>query len=256
MSIKRFHGRVAIVTGSTSGIGKATAYALASEGATVVIAARRAKMGQAIVSDLVCQGCEASYCETDVSNMDSVVRLMDWVSRKYGRLDVLVNNAGIPGGSYSLTEYPDLMWDAVLTVNLKGAWQCMKFAIPIMLRSGRGAIVNVSSDVGFVGSTFGIAPYVASKHGLIGMTRAAALEYASRDIRVNAVCPGLSDTDMIAPAKQHHPEILNQYIASTIPMGRMGTPAEQAAAIVWLCSDDASFVTGHSLVVDGGILAK
>lgn len=254
--MRRFKDRVAIVTGGTSGIGKAAARAFAEEGAAVVIAGRASTAGATVAEMLQSDGLEATFIHADVGSAGSVADLVDAAVAKYGRLDIAVNNAGVPGGAYRLSDYPEADWDEVMKVNLRGVWLCMKYEIPHLLRSGGGAIVNTSSDVGFVGSSFGIAPYVASKHGVIGLTRAAALEYATQSIRVNAVCPGLTDTNMIAPAKEHHPDLLSQYIESTIPMGRMGTPAEQARAILWLCSDEASFVTGHALSVDGGILAK
>ncbi len=143
-----------------------------------------------------------------------------------------------------------------MSVNVKGVWLTMRLAIPHLLRSGAGSIVNVASEVGFVGSTFGISPYVASKHAVVGLTRAAALEYAAKSLRVNAVCPGLTDTEMIATAKRDHATFLSEYIASTIPMRRMAAPHEPAAAILWLCSPASRFMTGHALVVDGGILVR
>jgi NAD(P)-dependent dehydrogenase (short-subunit alcohol dehydrogenase family) len=143
-----------------------------------------------------------------------------------------------------------------MTVNLKGVWLCMKHEIPQLLRSGGGVIVNVASDVGLVGAPFGIAPYVASKHGVVGLTRAAALEYATQSIRINAICPALTDTSMITYAKENHPADLASYIDWHIPMKRVASADEQARAILWLCSDESSFVTGHALPVDGGVLAK
>ena len=252
----RFRDRVAIVTGGTSGIGRATARALAEEGARVVIAGRRAEIGTALANELQIEGYEVNFLQTDVRSETSVVHLLDWTVARYGKLDVAVNNAGVPGGSSPLCEYPEADWDEVMSVNLKGVWLCMKYEILHLLRNGGGAIVNTSSEVGFVGSTFGIAPYVASKHGVVGLTRAAALECATHSIRVNAVCPGLTETNMIAPALQQHMEFVNQYINTNIPMRRMAAPVEQARAILWLCSDESSFVTGHAVVVEGGILAK
>jgi len=254
--MERFKDRVAIVTGGTSGIGRAAVCGFAREGARVVIAGRRTEAGTTLAAELSAEGHQASYFHTDVRSATSITNLFEWTVAEYGRLDIAVNNAGVPGGSFPLTEYPEADWDEVLSVNLKGVWLCMKCAIPHLLHTGRGAIVNISSDVGFVGSTFGISPYVASKHGVIGLTRAAALEYATRSIRVNAVCPGLTATGMTAVAQEHHAQLLNQYIDATIPMRRMGRPTEQAGAILWLCSDEAGFVTGHALAVDGGILAK
>ena len=155
-----------------------------------------------------------------------------------------------------MAEYPVDAWDEVMTVNLKGVWLCMKYELQQLLRDGGGAIVNVASDVGLVGAPFGIAPYVASKHGVVGLTRAAALEYATQSIRINSVCPGLTETPMMDYAKEHHPASLASYIDSHIPMRRAASPGEQARAIVWLCSAESSFITGHALAVDGGILAK
>ncbi len=254
--MQRFTNRVVIITGGTSGIGGAAALAFAQEGAAVVISGRRAELGTELARNLQAQGYEATFIQTDVRSAGSVAHLVEATVAKYGRLDIAVNNAGIAGGAHALAEYPESDWDEVMSTNLKGVWLCMRYEIPQLLRSGGGAIVNTSSDVGFVGSTFGIAPYVASKHGVVGLTRAAALEYATRSIRVNAICPGLTDTGMIAPAKEHHADVVSQYIDATIPMRRMGSPAEQAQAILWLCSNEASFVTGHALAVDGGILAK
>jgi NAD(P)-dependent dehydrogenase (short-subunit alcohol dehydrogenase family) len=254
--MQRFNGRVAIVVGGTSGIGSAAARSLAEEGAAVVIAGRRVELGTALAKELQTRGHEVSFVQTDVRSADSVAHMVDSTVARYGRLDIAVNNAGVAGSSHPIAEYPEADWDLVLSVNLKGMWLCMKYEIPHLLRAGGGAIVNTSSDVGFVGSSFGIAPYVASKHGVVGLTRAAALEYAASLIRVNAVCPGLTETDMLAYAREHQSEVLRQYIDSHIPMKRMAQAHEQARAILWLCSDESSFVTGHALAVDGGILAK
>jgi NAD(P)-dependent dehydrogenase (short-subunit alcohol dehydrogenase family) len=252
----RVRGRVAIVTGATSGIGRATARALAKEGASVVIAGRRASLGEDLSAELRSQGLQAVFVRTDVRDGESIARLVDAAIRHYGRLDIAVNNAGIAGASLPVAEYPEETWDEVMTVNLKGIWLCMKYEIPQILRSGGGAIVNMASDVGLAGASFGIAPYVASKHGVVGLTRAAALEYATRSIRINAICPGLTDTEMLTDTKQNHAASLAHYIDSHIPMKRAASADEQAAAILWLCSSESSFVTGHALAVDGGILAR
>lgn len=252
----RFRDKVAIVTGATSGIGKAAARALAKEGASVVIAGRRSSEGEAVTAELRAQGLEATFVRSDVRDAESTSHLVEAAVRHYGRLDIAVNNAGIRGTSLPIAEYPIETWDEVIAVNLKGLWLCMKYEIPQLLRSGGGTIVNVASDVGLVGAPFGIAPYVASKHAVLGLTRAAALEYATCSIRINAICPGLTATDMMNHAKENHPALLASYIDSHIPMKRAGSPEEQACAILWLCSPESSFVTGHALCVDGGILAR
>lgn len=254
--MNRFKDKVAIVTGATSGLGRATARALAQEGASVVIAGRRAALGEEFTAELRAQGLQAAFVRTDVRDRESVERMVEAAVRHYGRLDIAVNNAGIAGASLPVAEYPEETWDEVLSINLKGVWLCMKYEIPELLRSGGGAIVNMASDLGLVGAAFGIAPYVASKHGVVGLTRAAALEYATRSIRINAICPGLTDTDMLADAKKNHAASLASYVESHIPMQRVASPEEQAGAILWLCSSESSFVTGHALPVDGGILAK
>jgi NAD(P)-dependent dehydrogenase (short-subunit alcohol dehydrogenase family) len=253
--IDRFSGKVAIVTGATSGIGEATARALANEGASVVLAGRRSSPGEEITAELRAQGLVATFVRTDVRDPDSVANMVDTTVKLYGRLDLAVNNAGVGGPNLPVAQYPIDEWDEVLTVNLKGVWLCMKHEIPQLLRGGGGAIVNMASDMGLVGAPFGIAPYVASKHGVVGLTRAAALEYASQSIRINAVCPGLTETDMLNPAKRN-PQFLARHIESHIPMKRVAGADEQARAILWLCSSDSSFVTGIALPVDGGILAK
>jgi len=253
--MEHFSGKVAIVTGATSGIGEATARALAKEGASVVLAGRRSSPGEQITAELRTQGLEATFVRTDVRDPDSVAHMVATTVKHYGRLDIAVNNAGVGGPNLPTAEYPIDAWDEVLTVNLKGVWLCMKYEIPQLLRSGGGTIVNMASDMGLVGAPFGIAPYVASKHGVVGLTRAAALEYASQSIRINAVCPGLTQTDMLNPAKKH-PELLARHIDSHIPMKRVASRDEPARAILWLCSSESSFVTGIALPVDGGILAK
>ena len=251
----RFTGKVAIVTGATSGIGKATARALAEEGARVVIAGRRASLGEELTAEFRARGLEATFVRTDVRDPVSIAGMVEATARHYGRLDVAVNNAGVAGANFPLDEYPADTWDEVMDVNVKGIWLSMRYEIPLLLQSGGGAIVNMASEFGLVGAPFGIAPYVASKHAIVGLTRAAALEYASRSIRINAICPGLTDTDMLSHAKQN-PALLASYIDSHIPMKRVASPDEQARAILWLCSSESSFVTGHALPVEGGTLAQ
>ena len=200
------------------------------------------------------KGGEAIFVKTDVSQTVEVQALISKAVKTYGRLDCAHNNAGISGGGRALTaEYPEETWHQVIAVNLTGVWLCMKYEIPQMLHQGSGAIVNTASVAGLIGGR-GLAAYVASKHGVVGLTKTAALEYAHQGIRVNCVCPGVIHTPMTARGLDD-PERRARIIASE-PMGRVGTPAEIAEAVVWLCSDVASFVTGHTMTVDGGYVAQ
>ena len=249
----RFEGKVALVTGGNSGIGRATALAFARESAKVVIAARRAPEGEETVGMIIQAGGEALFVKTDVSKASDVEALMRKTVETYGRLDCAFNNAGVYGTEVPVHEYTEEDWEYVMSINLKGVWLCMRSEIRQMLKQGGGAIVNDSSTSGLVGGLRESA-YVASKHGVIGLTKAAALEYARDGIRVNAVCPGWIRTPMVESIIAGNPERERQIIAEE-PVGRMGTPEEVAEAVVWLCSDAASFVTGHSMAVDGGMLA-
>jgi NAD(P)-dependent dehydrogenase (short-subunit alcohol dehydrogenase family) len=247
-------GKVALVTGGASGIGRATALTFAREDAKLIIADMQEDGGQQTVHMIMEQGGEAIFVKTDVSQAVEVQALISHAVKTYGRLDCVHNNAGIPGGGYALTaEYPEDTWQQVIAVNLTGVWLCMKYEIPHMLRQGSGAIVNTASAWGVVGAP-GASAYVASKHGVVGLTKTAALEYAQQGIRVNCVCPGVIHTPMTARGLSD-PERRARIIA-TEPMGRVGTPEEVAEAVVWLCSDAASFVTGHAMTVDGGFVAQ
>ncbi len=252
----QFSDRVAIVTGATSGIGRAVATMLASRGGRVVIAARREDRGAALVDSLKSKGFEATFIHTDVQSSHSVTNLIAQTIALYGRLDCAVNNAGICGPNALTADYAEADWDRVTGVNLKGVWLCMKHEIPPLLTAGGGTIVNIASDFGLVGSNLGIAPYVASKHGIIGLTRAVALEYAGAGLRVNAVCPSFTETEMLAPALAREPDNVRRFIAGHIPLQRMAAPEEIAEAVAWLCARESSFVTGHALVVDGGAVAR
>ena len=255
--------RVALVTGAASGIGRASAVALAREGAKVVVADVAIPGGEETARRIRAAGGEAEFVETDVSVAAAVERLVARAIELYGRLDLAHNNAGIEGPRASVADCSEEAWDQTLAVNLKGVWLGMRFEIPAILASGGGAIVNTASVFGLVGGRR-VAPYVASKHGIVGLTRAAALENARKGIRVNAVCPGLIDTEMIdravggtggglAGARR---SLARAVLRSRQPAGRMGTPEEVAEAVVWLCSDRSGFVTGHALVIDGGMLVK
>jgi NAD(P)-dependent dehydrogenase (short-subunit alcohol dehydrogenase family) len=245
--------KVAIVTGAASGIGRATAVALAREGAQVVVSDVDEAGGQETVRLIEQQGGEAIFVKTDVSDPDAVKALVDEAVDTYGKLDVMVNNAGIGGEAALLADYSLENWDRVIGINLSGVFYGMKYAIPAMLESGGGSIVNVASILGQVG--FATAPaYVAAKHGILGLTKNAALEYSAQGVRVNAVGPGFIRTPMIEQLEED--EETNQMLVSMHPIGRLGEPEEVAELIVWLASDKASFVTGSYYPVDGGYLAR
>jgi NAD(P)-dependent dehydrogenase (short-subunit alcohol dehydrogenase family) len=248
------NGKVALVTGGASGIGRAAALTFAREGAKLVIADMHADGGQQTVHMIQENGGEATFVQVDVTSAGAVEVLISKTVETYGRLDCAHNNAGISGGGRALTaEYAEDTWHQVIAVNLTGVWFCMKYEIPQMLSQGSGAIVNTASVAGLIGGR-GLAAYVASKHGVVGLTKTAALEYAQQGIRVNCVCPGVIHTPMTARGLSD-PQRRARIIASE-PMGRVGTPEEIAEAVVWLCSDAASFVTGHTMTVDGGYVAQ
>lgn len=250
----QFENKVVLVTGGASGIGLATAVAFAREGARVVVADVQEKEERAVSDAIRKVKGEFIFHLCDVSQPLQVQGLISRIMETYGRLDIAVNNAGIEGRPSPITDGDEANWDRVLSVNLKGAWLCMRHEIPAMLRFGAGAIVNVASIAGVVGFA-GSAAYVASKHGLVGLTRTAALEYAKQGIRVNAVCPGVVRTPMVERFTQGD-KAKEDMLAAGEPVGRMGTPEEIASAILYLSSPGASFVTGHALVVDGGWVAQ
>jgi NAD(P)-dependent dehydrogenase (short-subunit alcohol dehydrogenase family) len=205
------------------------------------------------------QGGHAVFVKADVSQAAEVEAMIDHTVQAYGRLDYAFNNAGIVGGDALPAHRPEQVWDRVIDINLKGVWLCMRYEIPQMLKQGKGAIVNMASIAGLVGFV-DLEAYVASKHGVVGLTKAAALEYAKQNVRINAVCPGYIRTPLIerglsrVPASEradHEQRLMDQH-----PIGRLGTPKEVAEAVVWLCSDAASFVTGHAMPVDGGYVAQ
>jgi NAD(P)-dependent dehydrogenase (short-subunit alcohol dehydrogenase family) len=246
-------GKVALITGGGSGIGRASALTFAREGAKVVVADVAVEGGEETVQLIQQRGGEAIFVKTDVSRAAEVEALVARAVQTYGRLDCAHNNAGIEGAAATTVDYAEDAWERVIAINLKGVWLCMKYEIPHLLKQGGGAIVNTASTAGLVGYRGGSA-YVASKHGVVGLTKTAALEYAKAGVRVNAVCPGAIDTPMMGRLTGHRPQRAER-MAAAEPVGRMGQPKEIAEAVVWLCSEAASFVTGHAMAVDGGLTA-
>lgn len=246
-------GKVGLVTGGTSGIGRETAVLFAKAGAKVVVAGRREAEGQETVELIRAAGGDALFVKADVSKASEVEALVKKTVENFGRLDVAFNNAGIEGVWVPIVIQSEDDWDRTININLKGVWLCLKYEIRQMLRQGGGgAIVNMSSVTGLIGSA-GAAAYSASKHGVIGLTKSAALENAKAGIRVNAVCPAVVETPMgerLFGAPQVHKTVLGRH-----PVGRFARPREIAEAVLWMCSDHASFMTGQSLVLDGGFLA-
>jgi NAD(P)-dependent dehydrogenase (short-subunit alcohol dehydrogenase family) len=249
-------GKSALVTGAASGIGRATALAFASQGASVVISdlAAKADDGEAAVEDIRRSGGKAEFEPCDVSNQSDVARLIARTLETFDRLDFAFNNAGIEGEQAETHLCTVENWDRVMNINLRGVWLCMKKEIEQMLKQGGGAIVNCASIAGVIGFP-NIPAYTATKHGVIGLTRAAALEYAQRGIRINAVCPGVVDTPMVQRFVKGDEEARKGLIAGE-PVGRMGQPEEIASGVVWLCSEGAAFTIGHPLVIDGGWVAR
>lgn len=249
------NGKVALITGGSSGIGLATAIAFAKKGAAVVIADIDETAGEKAVETIKSQGGEAIFVKTDVSSSEQIQALVNKTVEQFGGLDYAVNNAGIGGESVPTAEITEAGWDRVIGINLTGVWLGMKYQIPEMLKRGGGAVVNVASILGKVGFA-NAAAYVAAKHGVVGLTKSAAMEYATQGVRVNAVCPAFIYTPMLANAGMAEGTEMYDYIASKHPVQRMGTSEEVANMIVWACSDEASFVTGASLMVDGGYTAQ
>jgi NAD(P)-dependent dehydrogenase (short-subunit alcohol dehydrogenase family) len=247
-------GKVALVTGAGSGIGKATALAFAKEGAKVVVCDVDVNSGELTVQDIEAAGGHATFINTDVSKSHDVQAMIEKTIDTYGQLDCAFNNAGIEGSvGVPIAEAEEEVWDKVIDINLKGVWLCMKYELAQMVKQGGGTIVNTASVAGLVGGSFGGA-YHASKHGVVGLSKAAAIEYGNSGIRVNAVCPGVIRTSMaerVIKDDQHETRVTSLH-----PLGRLGTADEVAETVVWLCSDSSSFVTGQALAVDGGFVAQ
>ncbi|HLW70397.1 MAG TPA: SDR family oxidoreductase [Candidatus Binataceae bacterium] len=246
--------KVAFVTGGGSGIGRATALRLAREGAKIMIADYVPESAEKTVKLIKDAGGNASCVAADVAIAQQVEAAVDKTVETYGRLDCAFNNAGIEGTIAETTAYPEESFDRTIAINLKGVWLCMKYELPQMLKQGSGTIVNTASTLGLVAMETAGA-YVASKHGVVGLTRTAALEFAQRNIRVNCVCPGFIRTPMIERALDKN-MVDEASMVAIEPVGRLGKPEEIAEGVLWLCSDAASFVTGHTLTIDGGWTAR
>jgi len=248
-----FSGQVALVTGAAAGIGRATALMFAAQGLKVAVVDLDERGGEACVAEIRAAGGEALFIGCDVTRDEQVRGMIERVLSCYGRLDYAFNNAGIEIEQGRLAEGSEAEFDAIMGVNVKGVWLCMKYQLPVMLAQGGGAIVNTASVAG-LGAAPKMSIYAASKHAVIGLTKSAAIEYAKKGIRVNAVCPAVIDTDMFRRAYEADPRKA-EFAAAMHPVGRVGKVEEVAAAVLYLCSDGAAFTTGHALTVDGGATA-
>lgn len=251
-SMKTMENKVALVTGAAQGIGLACAQAFAREGADVILADLNKPEEQA--QKLVDSGLKAHARACDVSDASQVEKLICWIVEKFGRLDAALNNAGVQTPQRPMAEITDDEFDKTVAVDFKGVWNCMRYEILQMLKQGGGAIVNTSSQGGVTGFP-GQAAYIACKHAVIGLTRTAALDYAAKGIRINAVCPGVILTPMAEDLIRRNPDLEEKFVRD-IPAGRLGRPEGIADAVIWLCSPGASFMAGHALLVDGGFTIR
>ena len=255
--MKRFENKVCLVTGASSGIGKATAISFAKEGAKVVVSDVNEQAGTLVVQEIIALGEQALFVKCDISKREEVENLVTQTVKTFGRLDCAVNSAGIAGTlSLPTHEYPEEAWLQQININLTGTWYCVKYQLIEMMKQGGGNVVCVASAAGLVGQPENV-PYSASKHGVIGIVKSAAIEYATKNIRVNAICPTAIETPMIMEGRRklaHNPEALQAAI-NLQRMKRMGQPQEVADVALWMCSDQSTFITGHAMAVDGGAFA-
>ncbi len=252
---QRFTGQVALITGGGTGIGRATACRFAQEGATVVVTGRRREPLDETAALIGAHGTAVDAIQADITDEGDVIRLVDTIIDRYGALHVACNNAGVPGSGRKSDQFDLEDWRRIVDTNLQGVWLMMKHQVSRMRAQSGGAIVNVASIAGIVGY-HEAAPYTASKHGVVGLTRTAAIDHADEGIRVNAVCPGPIATPMLAQARAARGKSADDFYLSHIPMGRLGRPEEVANAVLWLASDEAAYVTGQALAVDGGWTAQ
>jgi len=254
-----YSGKITLVTGGTSGIGEATALAFARKGSTVIISGRNRKAGEKVIKEIKHLNGKSEFFEADISDSKQVDTLFSQIREKYNRLDCVFNAAGAEAEVAPLTLQTEKHFNEMFSVDLKGTWLCMKNEIQIMIDQGEGSIVNCSSMAGLRGSQ-GSSIYSACKHGIIGLTKSAALEYVDNNIRINSVCPGIIQTPGLDRTFSKVPgfgfEEVKHWGMSQIPMKRFGQPEEVAKAVLWLCSDESSYLTGHSLIIDGGIHCK
>lgn len=248
-------GKVVLITGGSSGIGEATARLFASRGSNVILSARGSDKGTAVAADIASSGGRAEFIQADVSRADEVESLIQEILNRHGQIDCAFNNAGIVGTHGPLAEYADSDWESVIQTNLSGVYYCMKHEVRAMLANGGGAIVNNASIMGHRGNPIFGPAYGASKHGVIGLTKTVAMQYADKNIRINAVSPGVIETPMVAEDTGGDPAVYDM-VRGWHPMGRLGKTREVASAVLWLCSEEASFVTGQSIGVDGGSAAN
>jgi len=250
--MNRLSGKNVVITGGTSGIGRISAVKLAENGASIIISGRNEERGEAVVKEIMENNGKCKFIKCDVTNKDEVENLFDFAVTYFGSIDCLFNNAGIDGEIATFEFSTEENWDRVINTNLKGMWYCIKNALKYMLASGKGNIINMSSTSGLVGNGFGMTAYSASKFAIIGLTKSIALEYAKQNIRVNALCPAFVETPMIESICQLNPKLKRRFEACQ-PIGRMAKPEEIANAVIYLCSDESSFMTGTSFIIDGGL---